>query len=216
MIYYRFKAVLCAMMVLLLTGTAAFGQTFSEWFSQKKTQIKYLNQQITALVQYGSYLKQGYQISQHGLSGIGTWVKGEFDFHSDYYTSLKQVNPVISGSSRADSIISYTGQISVRFDNLLNLGTLDPGARIYIGKVRSTVINHAEQDLSELQTIMAGGLVQMSDDERLSRLEEIYNRVKDNYAFTLFFCEQVRASLLQRYQESRDVNTLKQYYGITN
>ena len=48
---------------------AAKAQTFAEWFQQKKTQIKYLTEQIAALEQYGNYVKQGYRIAQGGWGG---------------------------------------------------------------------------------------------------------------------------------------------------
>lgn len=215
-VVFRAKAVLFVMILLMVNATTTFAQTFAEWFSQKKTQIKYLNQQIAALIQYENYVMQGYRISQDGLGGIGDWVKAEFDLHSDYYQSLNQVNPAIGSDPRADSIISYTKQIPVRFDHLMHISILDAGGRDYIRRVRSAVIAACDQDLAELQTIMTSGKLQMTDDERIRRLDEIYNRMRDKYAFTLFFCSQAGTLLLQREREVRDMNTIKQYYGITN
>jgi hypothetical protein len=191
-----------------------FAQTFAEWFSQKKTQIKYLNEQITSLIQYGNYVRQGYQISQNGLGSIGGWVKGEFDLHSAYYTSLKKVNPQVKGNVKADSIISYAKQIPQRFDHLNGLDGLDDDTKNYIGQVKSTVLDDCNKDLSELQMVISDGKAQMTDDERIKRLDSIFSRMKDKYAFTLYFRSQVRLLLLQRDQELKDINTLKQQYGI--
>jgi hypothetical protein len=62
--------------------------------------------------------------------------------------------------------------------------------------------------------VISVGKAQMTDDERIKRLDGIYSRMKDKYAFTLYFCSQVRLLLLQRDQELKDINTLKQQYGI--
>jgi len=215
-VQFRSRAALCTMILSLVTATTTFAQTFAEWFSQKKTQIKYLNQQIAALTQYGSYVKQGYRVSQDGLGTIDNWLKGEFDFHANYYTSLKRVSPVIGTNSKVDSIIRYAKQIPVRFDHLLHIGTLDAGNHDYIRQVRSVVTAACDQDLAELQTVMTHGKVRMTDDERIARLDEIHYRMKDTYAFTLFFCGQAKTLLLQLSRERQDANTLKYYYGITD
>ncbi|NVM62155.1 hypothetical protein FHW88_000431 [Mucilaginibacter sp. SG538B] len=81
--------------LLILCSVCAQAQTFAEWFSQKKTQLKYLTQQIAALEQYGKDVEQGYRIAKSRWAGIGSWVKGEFDLHSAYYRSLRTVNPAI-------------------------------------------------------------------------------------------------------------------------
>ena len=208
----KFKIYLVCL--LCITGISAHAQTFAEWFSQKKTQIKYLTQQIAALAQYSAYIRQGYAISQNGLGNIGGYIKGEYDLHNSYYNSLKTVNPEIKGNAKADSILSYAGQIPPRFDHLNGLATLDTDTRTYVALVKSTVLDDCNKDLSELQMVISSGQAQMTDDERLKRLDNIYMRMKDKYAFTLSFCSQVRTLLLQRQQELNDINTLKQQYGI--
>jgi len=57
--------------IILLSGAQVNAQTWNEWFRQKKTQKKYLVQQIAALKVYLKYLKQGYRIVDKGLSLVG-------------------------------------------------------------------------------------------------------------------------------------------------
>jgi hypothetical protein len=208
------KSLIAFLGCLMFTITAVQAQTFAEWFSQKKTQIKYLTQQIAALEQYGAYVKQGYAISQNGLGSIGNYIKGEYGLHGDYYASLKTVNPTVKGSSKADSIMAYAKQIPTRFDHLKNLTGLEEANRNYIATVKAKVLDECNKDLSELQLVVTNGGAQMTDDERIKRLNMIYERMKDKYAFTLSFCTQVRTLLLQKQQELNDINTLRQQYGI--
>lgn len=56
-------------------------QTFHEWFRQKKTQKKYLIQQIAALKVYLGYVQKGYSIAQKGLTTVSNIKKGNFDLH---------------------------------------------------------------------------------------------------------------------------------------
>ena len=190
----------------------SYAQTFAEWFSQKKTQIKYLTQQIAALEQYEAYVKQGYDISQHGLGGIGDWVKGEFDLHSNYYSSLRTVNPYIRNNPKADSIVRMAQVIPGQFDQLNHL-SLSEDVRNYITSVKSSVLTDVDKDLAELQTVLSGQ-VAMTDDERLTRLDGIYAKVRDRLVFTGLFCSQVRVLNNRRQQELQDIQTQKQTYGI--
>jgi hypothetical protein len=212
----KLKGFMQVSIVLLLTVTTTItkAQTFAEWFSQKKTQIKYLTQQIAALEQYGSYIKQGYEISQNGLGDIGGYIKGEHGLHSAYYISLKTVSPEIKANGKADSIAKYAAYIPPQFDRLNNLNGLDQGNRAYIAQVKAKVLDECNKDLTELQLVITSGYAQLTDDERIKRLDEIYSRMKDKLTFTQSFCNQVRMLSLQRSRELQDIQTLGRYYEI--
>lgn len=204
------------LLLLLLTAsaTATKAQTFDEWWHQKSTQIKYLTQQIAALQVYGNYLKQGYQISQNGLGTINGWTKGEFNLHADYYSSLKTVNPEIKDNPKAAAIVQYAGIIPGQFDHLNSLDGLTIDNRRYIATVQNKVLTECDADIAELQLIMTSGKAEMTDDERIKRLDQVYSRIKDKYAFTLSFCNQVKTLLLQKTQYEQSIQTLRRLYGI--
>lgn len=210
----KFYKTVCCFLLCAFSFQLTQAQTFAEWFSQKKTQIKYLTQQIAALEQYGSYVKQGYQIAQGGWGGIGNWVKGEFDLHSAYYSSLRTVNPAIKNDPKADSIVTYAQLISQQFDQLNGLLSLDEDTRSYIGRVKTAVLTETDKDIAELQMVMADGKAQLTDDERIKRLDAIYERVKDKLVFSSSFCDDVRMLIVQRNNSLNDIKTLKSIYGI--
>ena len=205
---------MCCFLLCAFSFQLTQAQTFAEWFSQKKTQIKYLTQQIAALEQYSSYVKQGYQIAQGGWGGIGNWVKGEFDLHSAYYSSLKTVNPAIKNDPKADSIITYAQLISQQFAHLGGLAALDGDTRGYIARVKMAVLTEIDKDLRELQMVITDDKAQLTDDERIKRLDAIYERVKDKLVFSGSFCNDVRMLIVQRNNSLNDINTLKSIYGI--
>lgn len=205
-------------LLLLFTATATLtqAQTFAEWFSQKKTQIKYLTQQIAVLGVYGNSIKQGYQTSQNGLGTIRNWTNGEFNLHSGYYASLKTVNPEIRDNPKATAIVADAAAIPGQLDRLNSLGGLSVAYRKYIGAVKEKILAECDQDIFELQLTMTSGKAEMTDNERMKRLDQIYVRMKDKSQFTMSFCNQVKALLLQKTQEEQNIQTLKQWYGINN
>jgi hypothetical protein len=208
----RFKSL--GLLLLVFISSAVHAETFAEWWSQKSTQIKYLEQQIVALRVYGGYIKKGYQISQNGLGSISNWARGEFNLHADYYTSLRTVNPVIKNDPKASAVIRYAAAIPWQFDQVTNLNGLTGDNKKYIGVVQQNVMDECGRDISELQLVMTSGKTEMTDDERIKRLDRLYAAMIDKYAFTLTFCSQVKMYLQQKNDEYQSTQTLKQYYGI--
>src|SRR5690349_4960560 len=98
---------------LVLWGNIANAQTFNEWFRQKKTQKKYLLQQIAALKVYLDYLKKGYKIVDKGLTIVGDIKQGKFDLDIEYLESLANVNSAVSGSAKVAGIIAYQKRIMI-------------------------------------------------------------------------------------------------------
>src|SRR5688572_18660017 len=107
------KMILIVCMMFL--SQAAAGQTVDEWLRQKRTQRKYLIQQIAALKVYLGYLKEGYDIAKKGLTIVGDIKQGKFDLDIDYLASLRSVNPAISGSAKVVSIAAYQRAIMREF-----------------------------------------------------------------------------------------------------
>ena len=202
------------LILFIVAGTVCQAQTFDEWFNQKKTQIKYLTQQIEALNIYRGYVEQGYQISKRGLGTITNWTKGEFNMHSGYYNSLKTVNPSLKDNAKTNAIVGYANAIPAQFDQVLALDGLDSDSRKYVLTVQAAVLKECDRDINELQLIMTSGKAEMTDDERFKRLDEVYSRMKDKYAFTLSYCDGVKTLVLQKAQYEQQIQTLRRLYGI--
>jgi hypothetical protein len=86
---------------------SCYSQTLAEWTKQKKTQIKYLLQQIAANKVYLDYIEKGYGIAKDGLNTIQNFKKGDFSLHQEFIASLSKVNPKIKSYSRVADVISY-------------------------------------------------------------------------------------------------------------
>src|SRR3954469_16226731 len=101
------KCRILMMSLLLFVSQHGFSQTWNEWFRQKKTQKKYLIQQIAALKLYLKYLKEGYGIVEKGMRIVGDIKEGNFNSHNEYFASLEEVNEFVSGSGKVSTIIMY-------------------------------------------------------------------------------------------------------------
>jgi hypothetical protein len=78
------KKYIGAVILGLIIGSTACAQTANEWFKQKKTQTKYLIEQIAALNVYLKTAKKGYDIAQRGLTLIGDIKDGSFQMDKTF------------------------------------------------------------------------------------------------------------------------------------
>jgi hypothetical protein len=207
---------LCCFLLCAFTFQIAKAQTFAEWFSQKKTQIKYLTEQIAALNACETSLRQGYNMLHSEWSSIGNFKNGEFGLHQDYYNSLSQVNPQVKSSIDLTTIQSEQQSIISQFNALQHLTDLSASEQTYIGLVQQNVINQCAKDLTDLQTVLTSGNLVMTDDERIKRINQLTAAIKDKYLFTCSFCVQVRLLAIQHNRDNQNIQTLNQLHGINN
>ncbi len=203
----------------LLTSAAALlsaqadAQTFAEWFSQKKTQKKYLSEQIAALHMYSSYVKQGYNIAHNGLGTITGTLEQEFGLHNEYYLRRSMVDPVVKNSPQVNQIVTWQNEMLSRFARIDQNGGLTLEQKVYLEKVKMALLADCEHQLSLLHDLLKNGKLQMNDEERISRLNQIYTAMQDNYRFTSSFIGQLQRYSLQHQQADRNNKAIRVLYG---
>lgn len=214
------KRTLLAVLLLLTLSSAANAQNFSEWFRQKKTQKKYLIQQIAANQVYLEYLNKGYKIAKDGLGAIGSFKRGEFNLHGDYFNSLKNVNPEIKRYAKVLDIIALQLKIVRGTSSSLRLfsrsDAFSSDEMGYVQRVFGRLLEDCKTSLDELITVTTDGELEMKDDERMARIDKIYLEMQDNYTFFQSFSKEAQAMAASRIQENKDVNTSRALQGIKN
>lgn len=209
------------LLILFLFGifaTTTQAQTFAEWVRQKKTQKQYLIQQIAALQVYIGYVQKGYSIAKEGLNTIGELKRGEFNLHTDYFNSLKSVNPKIKQYAKVADIMAIQVAIiqgygrtrrHVRESGAFNREELD-----YIMRVLGRLLDDCENNLDELITVTTDGYLEMKDDERMERIDILYQDMTDKYTFSRSFNNETMVLAASRIKENNDVQTSRALYGI--
>jgi hypothetical protein len=95
-----------------LSARPANGQNFDEWFRQKRTRIRYLEQQLAALGDLLHTLDKGYQLVESGLDRIGNAKGSEYSIHSNYYSSLSTVLATIGSGADVQSILEIQANLA--------------------------------------------------------------------------------------------------------
>lgn len=214
------KKILLFLLLLVSAAGSLQAQTFAEWFNQKQTQRKYLLQQIAALQVYIGYAKKGYNIAKEGLTTIGGFTKGELNLHTDYFNSLKSVNPEIRRYAKVADIISLQIKIVQNYNRtyrrLNSSDAFSDGELAYIRRVFRKLLDVCDKTLDELITITTDGKLEMKDDERMERIDKLYLDMQDKYTFSQSFSNDTKSLAASRLKEKTDVQTSHVLQGIKN
>lgn len=205
--------VLLVLLAMVSLYRPAGAQTFAEWFSQKKTQKKYLLEQIAALEVYVNYARKGYKIVGDGLGLVRDISRGEFSLHDGFLKGLRLVSPVVKGDARVAEVLGLQVDVVLAISRWKAL-ELDALGAAYVSSVSGRVLLDCAQDLEELLSVVLSPAVQLSDDERLLRLESVYQRSLDRSAFVQDFFRQAALQVQQRKSEEKAMENLRRYYGI--
>lgn len=216
----RMKKIILFLILFVSAGGSLKAQTFAEWFQQKKTQKKYLIQQIAALQVYIGYAKKGYTIAKEGLTTIGGFTRGEFILHTDYFNSLKSVNPEIKRYARVADIVALQLKIVQNYNRtyrrLNGSDALSNDELAYIRRVFSRLLDDCDKTLDELITITTDGKMEMKDDERMKRIDMLYLDMQDKFTFSQSFSNDAVSLAASRLKEKIDVRTSRVLHGIKN
>ncbi len=193
-------------------------QTFDEWFHQKKTQIKYLLQQVAANEVYIAYLQKGYKIAESGLKTINNFKHGNYNLHNDFFNSLRNVSPKIKGMAEVAGIIALQVQIIKQAKSAVQSVKMSDkftSAEVtYLQNVFNHLLNECTKDVNALIDIVTSDKLTMTDDERIRKVDAIYSDMQNKFSFTKSFSSEAILLTQQRTQEEIDVKLSKKLYGI--
>lgn len=206
--------------VFIITASSTKAQTFEEWYRQKNTQKKYLVQQIAALQVYIGYARKGYSIAQKGLTTIGALKNGEYNLHTEYFNSLKSVNPKIKNYTKVANIISCQVKIAQNYNKtyrrLQESNAFSSNEISYIYHVYGRLLEDCSKKIEELIAITTNNEFEMKDDERIKRVDALYQDMQDKYSFIQNFSNEAFILANSRIKEKNDIETSRAVNGIKN
>lgn len=200
-------------------GIAVVMITFLSTVAQAQTrQIKLYLQQIAANKVYIEYAWKGYTIAKSGLQTIGNIKDGHFRLDSDFFTSLSTVSPAVRGYARVAEIGTLAARITTTRREVwrdVSASTLfTPHEKVYFDTVLTRLVRRSGQVVDAVMNVVLTGKLQMSDDERLRRIDELHVAIVEQYSFSKRFAADIRLLLLQKTRAQKDVERLRQWHGL--
>jgi len=212
------KKQLVTMLIISVSALSANAQTWGEWFNQKKIQKRYLVQQIAGLQVYLEFVKKGYSIAKSGINTITDIKNGDLNLHSLFFNNLKRINPKIKNSARVLEIVLL--QLAIIKSNKANLrdcfqsGLITPDEMGYMNRVLENLANDCAMLLDELIDLCTNNRLDLSDDQRLERLDSLYLQMENNYTFCKEFNRESMILVNARTKDLQDMTVIKQLTGI--
>lgn len=192
-------------------------QSFSEWFRQKKTQKKYLLAQIAALETYRQAIAKGCAIAKGGLALVTTLKSGDLLQHQLYFRSRELVSPRVSSYSRVQAIKELAGKTNRLLDGVLHTEDLNKSlSRSEMEELLQYTMSarsEMNRELETLQLVVTGGQLRMTDDERISCIDRLYNRVRKKSSHVLLFVKGIQALTRARKKAAADTKIIKRLSG---
>jgi len=159
----------------------------------------------------------GWKVVDKGYSTIKDISSGNFSLHKSFLNKLSNINPVVKNYYRIAEIIRYQSVIVKQSGNTLQKFRDDDdfssSEKEYIGKVCLNLINESLKNVEELLMIVTGGVLRMTDDERLKAIDNIYHRVIDQFGFLQGFTSSTATLRLQRKSEKGEIILSKRISG---
>ena len=204
--------------IALFISNNASGQNWQEWTQQKKTQIKYLLQQIVASKVYLESAQKGYSIANKGLNTIRSVKDDDFNLHSDFFGSLRTVNPAIKNFARVGDIIDLQVKIIKRTKRAINrakeMNQFTPGDINYCRFVFENLLEDCLKNMDEVFRVITDGELTMKDDERLKHIDTLYADMQKKVSFCASFSNEMDVLSIQRMREQMEVKRSKDINGL--
>lgn len=209
------KRIVVVLGVLCLALNAG-AQTWDEWFHQKRTQIRYLLEQVSALRVYGNAVRKGYDLVDSGLKSIGRLKESDLRLHQDHFASLLTVEQRVKGSEFTRRIVFLQTAIQKLQSECkrkqLMASEFSSAEKDYFAKVLRKISEENITARAEAVLLTSDGFYLMTDDERLKRLQALSVNIEDLYVFARHFSNTISIAALSRTKEQKEVKKLKALY----
>lgn len=158
------------------------------------------------------------KLSELRLKEIGSWVRKQRDLFKKFYDELWKVRKAIADYRRIKQIIQRQQQIveeykftwhMVRLDKHFTKEEVEFMYRVYTG-----IIDESIQNLETLILIINSYKLKISDAKRLEMINEVGDRIDQNYTDLQQFNNQNVMLSMNRAKDEADIEAVRKLYGL--
>jgi len=193
---------------LCFAGFVTYGQTFSEWWQQKKARIKYLRQQAAVLEMLKSTIEKGYESAEEGVDSVGATAEEELALHEQFIKSLPFVKPALKSSPEYLSSYVLATVLIKKFGETVKIflqapGLADRNLQWIIPHLIAT-LRDLQDDLEEMNLLTSDGVISMKDDERYKKIRATASSIRATYEAGMSFLTQLDEMLVAMQEDAND------------
>lgn len=211
------KIIISILSLVIVLISPARAQFLGGFFSQKKENRKLLGLQIAALQVYKSYIKKGYDIISTGVGIINKIKTGDFNLHRDFFGALKIVNPRIKKYAKVAGIMTMCVQAVNRLNETGKLARSDLMSsyrKEFLEKVIDHLLKMLADTIDELISLISDNQLEMKDDERIKRIDQLYMTAEEQCSFVMELDDQISLMLLMKKKMQQEIHGSEFLNGI--
>ncbi|UAY55771.1 TerB family tellurite resistance protein [Arachidicoccus terrestris] len=208
------------LIILMTIYTAFLGMNKLKAQDQEVKQLLLDVEKLAQFKKILSDMKSAYTVVMRGYTTVRDISKGDFNLHKVFLDGLMAVSPVVRNYKKTADIVSMQlntlREYKAAFNRFKASNMFQPDEVLYIGRVYNNLLDASLKNLSDLTTVVTAGRLRMSDAERLSVIDRLYDDSLDKLSFLRSFNNNTSVLALQRRRQLREVRTVEGLYGRSN
>lgn len=192
--------------------------TVSITMGQKSKELKIQAEMLAKLKLQSIIVKEKNKIDQEGLDNIGNNKNGTYSLYNDYFKSLRTINSSVKESDKAQYIRDVISEIKRFFPLTIsradNSGLYERSEIAYLRQVYDKVVKDCNEIIRNLNAVTNNGEYEMSDDQRMERIDDLHAQMVRTYMFSRKFCTDIENVKRAREQSKQDAQRIQQLYGL--
>ncbi|PZX51508.1 hypothetical protein LV84_03665 [Algoriphagus ratkowskyi] len=173
---------------------------------------------LSQLKQILTHLEKGYTTLRSGYTQISTIASGNFTLHEAFLDGLLQINPTVKNYHKVAEIISFQMKLvkdyKSAFTKFKTSGQFTANEISYLSKVYGNLFQSSLQQLDELTLVLATGTLRMTDEERLTAIDQIHIDIQEKLHFLTAFNQETTVMAIQRSLEAQEVTEMQMLYNL--
>ncbi len=187
---------------------------------QKAKELKIQMEQLAKIKLQSGLVKEKNNIDQQGLNNIGNYKNGTYTLYNNYFKSLRTVNGNVKGSDKVQYIREVFLEIKRIFPLIIskvtNSGLYEQSEIAYFQRVYDNVLKDGNEIIRNLNTVTGNGQYEMTDDQRIERIDHLNEQMASAYMFSRKFCTDIENVRNARERAKNDAQRMKQLYGLNS
>jgi hypothetical protein len=165
-------------------------------------------------------MKKGYEIVSQGYTTIKNLSKGNFNLHAVFLDGLLKVSPVVRNYRRIPDIVQaqirLVREYKSAYRRFASSGWFSQEELSYMKSVFENLLIQSFKNIEALTQVITAGALRMSDDERLTAIDNIWKVASDQLIFLRRFDQDNKLLALQRAKAAADIRTQKKSFSVNN
>lgn len=208
--------VISSLCIISFACFKAHGQTFSEWWQQKKTRIQYLKQQAIALQALRNTVEKGYQMATRGIQQISRLKNDEYGLHLNFFGLLAIANPAVANSPELSSCLTEQATLAELISDGIDRFTKSPWLTsddlIGVFAIYNSAVKVIEEENRRLHTLITDSALKMTDGERLLAIRTIEDECNRLFLSIVLLEEHTDTLIEDRRSESGNIQKTLHLY----